>query len=52
MPGIWVDFGELFKDNLLFTVAKMVFSRCKTNFTAVFLEVCSAVGMWHKRLQP
>lgn len=52
MSGIWMDCCDVFKDNLLLNVAKAAFSRCKTDFTIVFLEVCSAVGIWHKRLQP
>lgn len=47
-----MDCCEVFKDNLLFNVAKAVFSSCKTDFTTVFLEVCCAVGIWHEGCSP
>jgi len=47
-----MDCCEVFKDNLLINVAKAVFSRCKTDFTAILFQVCSAVGVWRKRLEP
>lgn len=47
MSGIWVGLCELFKDSLLFNVAKTSFSGCKTNFT-VCSELRSAVGILHK----
>lgn len=47
VPGSWVDSCEVFQGNLLFNVAKAVFSRCRTDFTTEFLEVHPTLGVCH-----